>query len=283
MPGCIHTSELAQEGKLQVTNGYYLEFGEFTRILNYLRQYPERKRFGREEISVATGLPKRHVQSLASITASMNLTTTQTYRLTELGRLIAENDTFFDDLGTLWLCHYLLASNMENIVWNHMANCVLPSGVRVTSSDARKTMLPFLLGFSKRTTGKKLLQEIRSFFNAYAKQRFRDLHYLREGSGAYYLRYSSTPVPPLTLMCTLITYRDRFSPGASGLEIGPVCSADNSPGRLLNLREAQVRELLDQLHRTDLLTIEARADLDQVRFGQELTVTEVLSRYYRER
>jgi len=93
------------------------------------------------------------------------------------------------------------------------------------------------------------------------------LRYLREtDEGNYALTDSPAPVPPGALLAILLIYRDRFQPGASGLEVPTICTADHSPGRLLHLGEARVRALLNALHEAGRLTIEAGANLDQVRF-----------------
>jgi len=278
-----HEYQLPPDAKLQASKGYFLRFDEVSRLLHYLSERREQSRNSQESVMAATGLSKHHVQSLVSLASGLGLVLPIVYRATALGLLIHDHDLFFDDVGTLWLCHYNISSNPRYVVWNRMTNTILPGAQRPIGSEASNEFADLRAQFSEKSVNKHVPKEILAFFNAYAEQHFTRLHYLKETNGRYQLRDSSALVPPLILMCTLLSYRDRFAPGASGLEIGTVSRADSSPGRLLNLREGQVRELLDQLHRTDLLTIESRADLDQVRFAQELTVNEVLSRYYRER
>ena len=41
---------------------------------------------------------------------------------------------------------------------------------------------------------------------------------------------------------------------------------DNSPGRLMRQREMYIRQILDELHESQWLTIESKGNLDQVRF-----------------
>ena len=278
-----HNHQLPRDAKLQASKGYFLRFDEVSRLLHFLAERRDQSRNSQGSVMSATGLSKHHVESLISLASGMGLVLPIVYRATELGLLIHDQDLFFDDVGTLWLCHYSISSNLRYVVWNRMTNTILPRAQQPIASEVASEFADLRAKFSEKSVNKHVRKEIRALFNAYTEQQFSRVYYLKEINGRYQLRNSSALVPPLIFMCTLITYRDHFAPGASGLEIGTMCSADNSPGRLLNLREAQVRDLLDQLHRTDLLTIESRADLDQVRFGQELTVTQVLSRYYRER
>ena len=281
---CVHTPDQAQQGKLQLTNGYYLHFDQMTRLLRTVQQHPETVRFNLAELAAGTGLTLRQVKSLGSIMARMSLLRPVTYRLTRMGELVVEHDAFLDDPGSLWFCHYHLASDTAALVWNHVTNCILPAVRTVTAPEARDTFQPFLAGFTARSANKKLLEELRAFFNAYTGQSFRHLRYLREtGDGAYSLTDSPTPLPPGVFLAILLLYRDRFQPGASGLEVPAMCAADHSPGRLLHLGEAQVRALLNELHEAGQLTIEARANLDQVRFRPAQTWPDAMQSYYESR
>ena len=60
-----------------------------------------------------------------------------------------------------------------------------------------------------------------------------------------------------------------------------VCLADNSPGKVLNLPEYQVRTILGNLHDAGLVRLEQLANLDQVRFSDTVTQDFVLQRIYR--
>lgn len=260
-----------------------MRFDEISRLLHFVAERREERRNSKEAVMAATGLAEHHVVNLVSLASGMGLILPIVYRATELGLIIHDHDLFFDDLGTSWLCHYNISSNLRYVVWNRMTNAILPYAQKPISSEVAREFTDLRSKFSEKSVTEHVPKELQALFNAYTQQQFSRLHYLKEINGRHQLRNSSARVPPLIFMCALITYRDRFAPGATGLEIDTICSADNSPGRLLNLREAKVRELLDQLHRTDLLTIESKANLDQVRFGPELTVAGVLMRYYRER
>jgi len=274
---------LPADAKLQASKGYFLRFDEISRLLHFVAERREQSRHSQKAVMMATGLSKHHVESLVSLASGMELIRPIVYRATELGLIIHDHDLFFDDVGTLWLCHYNISSNQRYVVWNRMTNVILPHVRGPIGSEVASEFADLRAKFSEKSVKEHVPKELQALFNAYCEQQFSRIHYLKEINGRHQLRNSSARVPPLIFMCALITYRDRFAPGASALEIGTVSTGDNSPGRLLNLREAKVRELLDELHRTDLLTIESKANLDQVRFGPELTVAGVLMRYYRER
>ncbi|MBC8492658.1 MAG: DUF4007 family protein, partial [Chloroflexi bacterium] len=265
---CIHTQiHNKQRASLEFTRGFYVHFDQISRILSLVTQSPDRGRFYRAELAEATGLSEIQVGVQAKIAAAMGLLVPISYRLTNFGRLVSDYDLFFEDLGTLWVCHYALSSEPKRLLWNHVINCLLPTGYSYSAPDVRETLSFLAETHSARTLQRKVLKEVGSVFNAYIGQAFRQLHYLREtDEGNYALTDSPAPVPPGAFLAALLLYRDLFQPGASGLEVPTICTADQSPGRLLHLSEARVRALLNELHEANRLTIEAKANLDQVRF-----------------
>jgi hypothetical protein len=290
---CIHTRiHSKQAAGLEFTRGFYVHFDQITRILSFVARNPDRSRFYRAQLAEATGLSEIQAGIQAKFATAMGLLTPVSYRLTDFGRLVNNHDLFFEDIGTLWVCHYALSAEPTRLLWNHVVNCLLPTGKSYSAPDVRETLSKLAETHSARTLQRKVLKEARSIFNAYTEQAFRRLNYLRQtDDGAYALTDSPAPVPPGAFLATLLIYRDRFQPGASGLEVPAICTADHSPGRLLHLGEARVRALLNELHEADRLTIEAKANLDQVRFrpstgsGQGLgqTWVDAMQAYYEER
>ena len=91
------------------------------------------------------------------------------------------------------------------------------------------------------------------------------------------------PVPPPILLAPALVYRDRRQPGSSGVEIPTLVYADHSPGRIMRQGELYVRRALDELHEAGRLTIESRANLDQVRFRLGMTWLDAVRAYYQGR
>ena len=128
---------------------------------------------------------------------------------------------------------------------------------------------------------KKTRKELRAFFAAYAEEVFYKLAYLREiKSKVYAPTRDVVIVPPQIFLAAALIHRDRFHPGASGVEIPTLIHGDNSPGRLMRQREGYIRKALDELHEAGLLTIESKANLDQVRFKRGLTWLDAVREYY---
>lgn len=279
---CIHTQIRSKRGAgLEFTRGFYIHFDQISRVLSLVASQPDQGRFYRAQLAEATGVSKIQAGVQAKVAAAMGLLVPISYRLTDFGRLVTSYDLFFENAGTLWVCHYALSAEPARLLWNHVVNCLLPTGQPYSAPDVRETLSQLAETHSARSLQRKVLKEVRSIFNAYTEQAFGQLRYLRQTDDeAYSLTDSPAPVPSGAFLAILLLYRDRFQPGASGLEVRTICAADHSPGRLLHLNETRVRALLNELHEAGHLTIEAKADLDQVRFRPGQTWVEAMEVYY---
>ncbi len=273
---------LPDDAKLQVTKGYAPMFGQLSRFLAFLADRRDAARVSLSEIAEGTGLAGPHAEHLGSILSAMDLVVPRVLRLSDLGEAVAEHDPFFGDMGTLWLCHYLIASNPRHIIWNRCCNRLLPDA-RPPVALSRAQFGNLSGHFSESTLKRHVQKEISSFVKAYTVHRFRNLDYLLQVDGRCYLADQPAPVPDLVLLATIVAYRDATHPGAAGMEIPLLCHGDNSPGRILHLNEWKLRTALESLARARCVEIESRANLDQIRFDAELTPAGVLAQYYQER
>lgn len=95
--------------KVQLSKGFHLQFHQIARLLRHVAQSKQR-RVGQVTLSEALGLSIGMIEQLASLAVAMGLIKWITYAPTDLGRVIAEHDAYFDDVGTLWLCHYNISA-----------------------------------------------------------------------------------------------------------------------------------------------------------------------------
>lgn len=272
------------DGKLELTRGFYPYADKLSRVLSYLAHERQPDIALYEQLAKATGMSAPRVEALAQYGVYMELLLPRTLTETPLCRLVLQHDPFFDQPGTLWLLHYLFASNPLLVVWNYMCNAVLPAVAEISQAEAADQFLPFVGQWSESSVRKKVRKELRAFFASYAAEMFAPLSYLREvQDNVYAVTRDVAPVPPLVLLTTALVYRDRFQPGSSGVEIPTLVYADHSPGRIMRQSELRIRRALDELHEAGRLTIESKANLDQIRFRRGMTWLDAVRTYYQER
>jgi len=267
--------------KLQLTNGYRPRFDQISRILQYLLTQEGKKKNPRREIVAALGIPGNQVGNLVSMMTGFGLVTPLVTLLTDFGKAVVQSDPYFEKLETLWIVHYLISSNPEWVVWHRIVNTVFPSQDHYTAEQISGGFFQDLaIHFSERTITEKLPKEVGSVLAAYSRSELSRLGILEaEGTGNF-IKSNPMEIPDLAFLFCLLYYRDKYSPGSSAVNTDDVCLAANSPGRVINLPEYQVRTILGNLHNAGLVRLEQLANLDQVRLSDTLTQENVLGRIY---
>jgi hypothetical protein len=223
------------------------------------------------------------VENLSSLAAAFGLIRPVVLTPTELGAVIHRHDPFLDDLGTLWFLHYLVGSNERYVVWNWLVNRVIPANDRFSTAIARPYFDDLSLFYSERSMDKHLRKEMGTVWNVYTEQALCHLRYIRAESDQIYVRDDHEPVPPHIFCAAVLVYRERFLPGAATIDVAIVAHKVNSPGRVFDLTERQVRDLLEEVKELGYIHIETRADLDQIRFRDDYDFLNIVRHYYQER
>jgi hypothetical protein len=267
--------------KLQLTNNYQVNFEQISRILQYLLTVGSRKKIPRREIVAAVGLSDRQVENLISVSVGFGLIKARTSILTPLGRIIAENDVYFERIETLWIVHYIISSNPEWVVWHRIVNQILPDKDRIVISEVAVPYFSDLKSsFSERTLKAKLPGEIGAVLQSYAQSSLARLNLLRKEQTGIYQKETPVDIPPLAFLYQLLHFKEFRAISASALSIDEIQKGQDSPGAVLNLPEYIFRDLLNRLHDSGLVRWEQFGDLDQVRFSEDLTLSRVLYRIY---
>jgi hypothetical protein len=266
------------DAKLQVGNGYYLDFDQLARLLHASVQ-DERARIPQADLAATIGVADRKVENLGSLANMLGLIRKGSYKPTLLGLLIYERDPFFDDAGTLWFLHYVIGSDPRAIIWNRIVNAIIPKQPRFTRERLRATFDDLREWFSPDSIKKHVLKEINTFLDAYTNQSFARLVYLRVEGEGYALGYRA-PILPLVLAASIAHFRGDRRAGDTAVSIPDLCAAPNSPGVVFQLPEDRMRAMLEELKTQPGISLESRADLDQLRISPDLTDIELMKRYY---
>lgn len=276
--------------KLQLTNGYVIDLTQIARLLQIgCTTMTQRGRIPQETIASGLGFAtqkdrRNRTKNLCSIAAAFGLMRPIVLTPTELGQLIYHHDPFLDDLGTLWLLHYVVSSNERYVVWNRLVNQVIYENDRFSTAIARPYFDNLSQFYSERSINKHLAKEMRSVWNVYTEQAFRYLDYIEIESDQVYIRNNnSDPVPVHIFYAAVLSYQQHFAPDVTTLDISALINPANSPGRVFGLTDRQVRDLLEEVKDLGYIYVETRADLDQIRFRDNGNFLDVVRRYYEDR
>ena len=267
--------------RLLFGRGYYVELNQFSRILLLLGA-DSRRSYPSNQLAEDLGLTPAKTRGLTTLARGFDLINRSSILLTPIGRAIAISDTFFDDIGTLWFMHYTVSSEPRILVWNRLANRVVPSKEEFTLTQFRVHLDDTRNGHAEYSGEYHVKRESLTVLRAYTEERFSRLGYLRVCDGLYGLGYRE-PVPPLVLAASIARFRDQHRPGATALTIMELLESENGPGRVFQLGEDRLRAGLEALKAEPGIALESRADLDQIRLTDDTPDHLWMERYYASR
>lgn len=268
--------------KLQIGNGYLLEFEQLARILDYLLERRSAKRINRKELQKETGLSNRQIEGLVSMGSAIGLIKPRLQVLTPIGCLIAKHDLFFEKQGTLEWCHYIGAGSYRNLIWFETFNRLLLQHTPMTQEEWSEWFQTELSGeFEERTISKAARQEVHFVIDAYMNQNLSKLGLLKKlpDERLYVHPYTNSEAPVLAAM--VYDYFDRNE--TKLCQIVEMTTTPGSPAMVFRLDKASFRQQIEGLHDRRWLRYETTHNLDQIRLKPGFCALEFLTAYYEDK
>jgi hypothetical protein len=256
---------MAEETKIvHLSNGYNIDFFQTARLLQWLARNTDR-RWLKQETADDLGLAYVMVRYIAGTTAAMELIDKRTGVISKLGETILKIDPYLSSPVTPWVIHYNLGSNPLHLVWHRVAASLVCPGRVFDLNEAKSLFTDLEQSHSSATVMKHVLSELSVVFEAYTEGALSRLAYLAV-EGNRFICPSMLRVPPIAFAYSLLSFSRRYRAGETAIDIGEITAAPSSPGRIFMMREPDVRTHLERMHRNDVVNIENKGHLDQVRF-----------------
>ena len=265
--------------KLQLCNGYTLQFDQLSRIINTIWEHRAQPRIRRRLLEEATGLADRHVGSLVSMGSAMGLIRHGVQLPTVLGALIAQHDMFFEKKGSLEWCHFKGAGSYRNLVWFDVFNRLLAREPPMTQQQWTERFRKDLFGqYSDRTIRKVLQEEVHFVADAYLNQGLAKLNLIQQLPDGTLRRRRYTEVEPIVLCAMLYDTSEGLETRI--LELHRLAGTPGSSAFLFGIDVDSLRQLVDDLHSRGWLRYETTHNLDQIRLKPGYDSIEFLTAYY---
>lgn len=275
-------SKRSDQRKLQVSNGYLLDFDQLARILHCLLELRDAKKISRKVLQESTGLEDRQVESLVSMGSAMGLIKPGLQVLTPAGLLIAEHDIFFENKGSLEWCHYVGAGSFRNLIWFEIFNRLLNETSPTKQEEWSERIRSDLAGqYSKQTIGKGVHKEVRFVVDAYMKRNFSKLEILNQFSDNRLYRRRYTCFAPLVFVAMIYDFCSAREVNLS--QIIEMATAPGSPAVVFALDAASFRQQVEGIHDRGWLRYETTHNLDQIRLKPGYSALEFLAAHFEER
>ena len=279
-PGTTLADVVPEDALLALNRSYPIRATHVSRILRLVEdRRSEREPIKRDDIAEELSISWARVQGTINVMRRCELLKPKNAP-TPLGSIVYAFSPHVDDARLLWLLHFLIASDANLVLWSHLFNQVLLGVGEISVVDVTPDFSALSGKWSESTLKDKVPKEIGGILRTYAEEMFVPLGVVAKRDVGTYDVFSNTAIiPPLIWLACLLVYRDRYYPGVPSLEVSLIVDGNFSPGRILRQREAAARRALDELHDADMLTVEARSGLDQVRFKRDVTWLGAVSRY----
>lgn len=265
--------------KIQALNGFQL----FTdQIITVFRSFYENDGKDLDELTEITGFNRRKTRLLLNFLADLGLSQKRTFQKTELGQLVFNQDGFLQDEGTLWLFHYMIASNEYIIIWNRILNHLYEID-EFTATDFDPLFEDLKDQISEYSFKKHVRQEISTVIKTYTETLLKSLNLIEEDYDDRYLVNKSPDIDDAILMACIYEYRSRFFDGATALPIKELISGENGVARVFTLNDYSFRKALERMKNQGWISIESRGNLDQIRLQNGNHTVEYMNEYYTKR
>lgn len=255
-------------------------------LASLLMAYRETGALSREAIRSLLGVGDNKAEAMVTWLSKLGLRDNVSKKITDLGLLILTHDPYIEDITTLWLLHYQLASNEDAEVWYWLTNRFLPNRSSFDFDDAIDFLVSLRIGKKEE---KHLRTDVSIFLRSFVSENGLDkTEFIKiEGKANRNMaRNKFYKTPPSNLSPYLVAYamfdqRERRAPNSATVTISELLAQDGSVGKVFALTRSRLEEILklissDQFgHLVDLSTT---AGLDQVglRFrGQPIEILDM--------
>jgi len=266
--------------RLQLTDGYYLHFNQLSRMLQYAFENIEKPKINSIEYVDFLGQSPKNVEALRVILVQLGLLNSRVLTLSDFGKYVAKYDLFFENLSTLWICHYNISSDYDNYVWYRFTNKILSVVNNYTKEDFYKYYDDVAEINKGKSAIKNMHKEVVSLINAYSVQQFKYLRLLYKDHEDKYQRDHQAEVDPLVFLYCLLLFLENKKINATALTLNEIINDENMPSKVFHLEEPIINDILNRLHSKQLIGLEKFGDLNQARFPNHLTKELVLKEIY---
>lgn len=215
---------------------------------------------------------------------------------TEFGKVVFDNDPYIEEMGTLWLLHYQLASNKDDATaWYYFFNEF--KATEFTKEDFVKQLSNYIRISGEEVSERSLEDDYTCIINTYVSRMksnpekvqpesnidcpFGELGLIDIANKKDKLYKKSTPkkdlIHPLVVLSVILDQ-------ANGKEEIKISSIQNDPcnaGKIFNLDIITLTALLYKIELMGYIKVIRTAGLDVIRITKDISFIECIEDYYK--
>lgn len=221
--------------------------------------------------------------------------------LTELGHIIYDNDPFFEEIGSLWIVHYMIVSNKNDATaWYIFFNEF--EQTEFTEEDYYSNVRKYvsMVDPEKMPSDRAILEDFRCVTSTYVKRTrsngnksdpedniecpLAELGLIDTVSGSVKNKYfrkispKSDSIPELIALAIIL----KNANGSKEIKFSSILSDKNSLGKTFSLDTITMMDILYKLDNLGYLKVVRTAGLDVVRIQTDMDFYGCIRKYYEE-
>lgn len=210
--------------------------------------------------------------------------------LTAIGELILQNDSYFEDVFTIWLLHSYIAKNKEQATsWYMFFN-------KVAVEDLEKEQIEHILlreitkyaagvSFSERSVG----NDLDVLLNMYGKTKelsdpedksnspLSQLGLIKSNSGRYSKNHPNRKAVNELIILQELAY---LLEGKDTIAIEDAINGENGLARIYQISTVRAYEILDRLDALEYIRVNRTAGLDVIYKTKDFSAISIIEEYY---
>lgn len=275
---------------------FFFREGWLSKAMIEMQKTENKDLFSGKKGIVKLGVGSNMVKAIKYWMITSNLaeydTKTKSYKLTELGKIIANHDPYLEDIFSLWIIHVNIARNYENATtWNLFFNDF--EAKEFTITDVKNVLKHYIEVKEIKCSDKSLDADINVLLNMYSKEKndtdpeenyscpLERLGLIKIKRDMYTREIPSVDsLDKLVVLYVILLLLE--SSNSNRISISDLESAVNSPGKLLNLNRVYINEYLEKLENFKFIKQEKTAGLDNISLITDKTPNEIVKMYFEE-
>ena len=219
---------------------------------------------------------------------------------TDIGEIIYDNDPYFEEIGSLWIVHYLLATNEDDATaWYIFFNEF--GALEFSEDDFYKSLRKYIMMNDETMPSSRVISdEFKCIINTYYSGKKNDsseidpenniecpltelglVDYVNTIQGNRIYRKTTPKIenmPPLIILSVILdTHRDEQE-----IKISSLLNSKNSIGKIFGVDTIILLNILYELEKSQYIKVVRTAGLDVIRITTDMTFEECVQEYYNE-
>ncbi len=260
-------------------------------VILYPRLFTNKELNPCDILGIGTNMVKalRYWLTATRIIEEANLGNQKIYALTSLGSLINRCDTYYEEEGTIWAIHYMLATNKElSTAWYWLFNIFKMSSF--DKSIVVRELAEYLhTEFNYECSEKMLSDEFDCMIKTYCVKDsalspeninicpLSELNLIVQTDGKWYKKNT----PDKDSLHPLIVFGALCDQNSSDeILISDLMNAELNIARIFNFDRATCYFYLDELRKRGLISMSRTAGLDIIKVQHRMSFLDALNQYY---